>query len=169
MKAIAAMDENRGIGIDGKIPWIIPQDFKWFKEFTMNKALVVGRTTYKGLPPLPGRQLIVLSSTLNTSDILNNILVCNCIVNDQLNIAATPLLSIVDGLKFHNNKDVVVAGGATVYMNLLQYITELYVTHVKGVYEADTYMPAFEHLFDKQEVIREFDGGHKVIRYSKTL
>jgi hypothetical protein len=52
------------------------------------------------------------------------------------------------------------------YELFLPYITEFYVTHVKGVYDADTYMIPFEHLYNKQEVIKEFDG-HRVVKYTK--
>ena len=31
-KAIAAMSLNRVIGAGGKIPWHLPEDFKWFKK-----------------------------------------------------------------------------------------------------------------------------------------
>ena len=48
----------------------------------------------------------------------------------------------------------------------LPYITEFYVTHIKGTYDADTYMIPFEHLYNKQEVVKEFDG-HRVIKYTK--
>jgi dihydrofolate reductase len=64
---------------------------------------------------------------------------------------------------------LVVIGGAKTYELFLPYITEFYVTHVKGEYDGDTFMPPFEHLFDKQEVIREFECVHKVLKYYKTV
>ena len=33
--AVAAMSLNRVIGKEGKIPWHLPEDFKWFKRLTM--------------------------------------------------------------------------------------------------------------------------------------
>jgi dihydrofolate reductase len=33
-KAIAAMSLNRVIGAGNKIPWHLPEDFKWFKQMT---------------------------------------------------------------------------------------------------------------------------------------
>ena len=29
--AIVAMSENRTIALNGKIPWRLPEDFRWFK------------------------------------------------------------------------------------------------------------------------------------------
>jgi dihydrofolate reductase len=34
LKAVAAMSLNRVIGCDNKIPWHLPEDFKWFKDLT---------------------------------------------------------------------------------------------------------------------------------------
>ncbi|MCX7723593.1 MAG: dihydrofolate reductase, partial [Verrucomicrobiae bacterium] len=33
-KAIAAMSLNRVIGAGGRLPWHVPEDFKWFKSKT---------------------------------------------------------------------------------------------------------------------------------------
>jgi len=44
-KAIAAMSLNRVIGAGGKIPWHLPEDFKWFKKMTMGNVIVMGRKT----------------------------------------------------------------------------------------------------------------------------
>lgn len=61
---IAAVDAAGMIGYDGGIPWKNSVDLKRFKALTMGTTLVMGRTTYEGLPPskLPGRHKHVLSS-----------------------------------------------------------------------------------------------------------
>src|SRR5205814_10417244 len=61
-KAIAAMSLNRVIGQGNKIPWHLPEDFKWFKEMTTGQVLVMGRKTFESIgKPLPNRTTIVLS------------------------------------------------------------------------------------------------------------
>ena len=61
-KAIAAMSLNRVIGVGGKIPWHLPEDFKWFKKMTMGNVIVMGRKTFESLgQPLPNRKNIVLT------------------------------------------------------------------------------------------------------------
>ena len=61
-KAIAAMSENRVIGADGRIPWHLPEDFRWFKQTTLGHILVMGRKTFESIGrPLPGRQTLILS------------------------------------------------------------------------------------------------------------
>jgi dihydrofolate reductase len=69
MKAIMAMAKNRGIGLKGELPWgrIYKEDFKWFKEFTMGKKLVVGSKTFSTLPPLKDREIYMLSKPKSTS------------------------------------------------------------------------------------------------------
>src|SRR3954469_903521 len=61
-KAIAAMSENRAIGSGNKIPWHLPEDFKWFKQMTTGHVIVMGRKTFESIgKPLPNRETIVLS------------------------------------------------------------------------------------------------------------
>ena len=61
-KAIAAMSENRVIGQGRKIPWHLPEDFKWFKKMTTGHVVVMGRKTFESIgKPLPNRTTIVLS------------------------------------------------------------------------------------------------------------
>ena len=161
MKAIAAMAENRAIGRNNKLPWHpIKEDFKYFKELTTNKILIVGRKTFVTLPPLKDRNLIVLTSETDDGyedvyDPIYNIGYCYRSYKD--------IIFIIESQK---QDKFVIIGGAKTYELFLPHITEFYVTHVKGEYEADTFMPPFEHLFSKQEIVKEFDG-HRVIRYSK--
>ena len=52
----------RVIGASGKIPWHIPEDFKWFKKITTGNVIVMGRKTFESIgKPLPNRETIVLS------------------------------------------------------------------------------------------------------------
>src|SRR5207302_7233975 len=48
-QAIAAMSENRVIGAGNKIPWHLPEDFKWFKQMTTGHIVVMGRKTFESL------------------------------------------------------------------------------------------------------------------------
>ena len=59
---IAAMAEDRVIGLDNKMPWHLPADLKFFKRVTLGKPVIMGRKTYYSIGrPLPGRINIVLS------------------------------------------------------------------------------------------------------------
>lgn len=181
MKAIMAMSENRAIGKSGGIPWSpIKNDFKWFKEFTLGKNIVVGHSTFQTLPPLKGRNIYFISRPKPITP--NDIPVGD--YNHHVNAHGTVGRRIcyyqeviygqttVDMMTGYESQwqmtDPVIAGGAKMYELFLPYITEFYVTHIKGSYDADTFMPPFEHLFSKQEVVKEFDE-HKVVKYTKSL
>ena len=157
MKAILALAKNRVIGKNGGLPWpSIPNDFKWFKEFTMGKKLIVGKNTFDTLPMLKNREILVLTRRIEElSEIPNQYLI-------NKNDLTGKIISDVSDL----DSDIIVAGGAKTYVRLLPYITEFYVTHVNGSYEGDTFMPPFEDLFTNKEVVKEFDL-HKVIKYTK--
>ena len=163
MKAIIAMAQNRVIGKNGGLPWpSIPNDFRWFKEFTMGNTLIVGKNTFDTLPLLKNRECLVLVKE-------DKIMVTNpnqYLVNN--NSMTGQLITMTDiELYSQFRKDyLIVAGGAKTYIKLLPYITEFYVTHVNGNYDGDTFMPEFEHLFTNKEVVKEFDL-HKVIMYTK--
>ena len=151
-----AMSENRCIGKENKIPWYIPNDFKWFKEFTTGKKLIVGKNTFDTLPMLKNREILVLTRKVEElSEITNQYLI-------NKNDLTGKIISDVSDL----DSDIIVAGGAKTYVRLLPYITEFYVTHVNGSYDGDTFMSSFEDLFTNKEVVKEFDL-HKVIKYTK--
>ena len=40
---LVAMDENRGIGIENRLPWHLSTDLKRFKTLTMGHCLLMGR------------------------------------------------------------------------------------------------------------------------------
>jgi dihydrofolate reductase len=157
MKAILAMAQNRVIGKNGGLPWSsIKEDFKWFKEFTTGKKLIVGKNTFDTLPMLKNREILVLTRKVEElSEITNQYLI-------NKNDLTGKIISDVSDL----DSDIIVAGGAKTYVRLLPYITEFYVTHVNGSYDGDTFMPPFEDLFTNKEVVKEFDL-HKVIKYTK--
>ena len=59
---IAALGENRAIGIDNRLPWRLPADLKHFKAMTLGKPVIMGRKTWDSLGrPLPGRLNLVVS------------------------------------------------------------------------------------------------------------
>ena len=62
---IAAVAKNRGIGLDNKLLYWLPNDLKRFKALTTGHTIIMGRNTFLSLPKgaLPNRRNIVLSRT----------------------------------------------------------------------------------------------------------
>ena len=157
-----AMSENRCIGKENKIPWYVPNDFKWFKEFTMGNTLIVGKNTFDTLPLLKNRECLVLVKEDKIMDANPN----QYLVNNNSMTGKLITMTDIESYSQFRKDYLIVVGGAKTYVKLLPYIKEFYVTHVNGNYDGDTFMPEFEHLFAHQEVVKEFDG-HKVIMYTK--
>lgn len=155
MKAIMAMAKNRAIGNKGQLPWEgkHKEDFAWFKEFTINKTIVVGKNTYETLPPLKNRTIWVLSKTIKES--------AGALIepNSSTMYHYTSNMDIIP-------QDAIIAGGKSIYELFMPHITEFYVTHIDFEYDGDVYMSEFEHLFSSQKVVKTFDFG-KVICYNK--
>lgn len=75
-QVVVAATRDMGIGKDGKLPWRLPSDPKFFKELTMTtsdpgkkNAVVMGRKTWESIPPkyrpLSGRLNVVLTRSGN--------------------------------------------------------------------------------------------------------
>lgn len=135
-KAIAAMSLNRVIGRGNRIPWHLPEDFKWFKQMTTGHVIVMGRTTFESIgQPLPNRETVVLSRSAFYHPGVRT-------VSD---------LSQIEPAK--ETRDVFICGGAQVYAQALLHCSDLYLTLVKRVVEGDTYFPPFENQFELVEQI----------------
>ena len=135
-KAIAAMSENRVIGRANRIPWHLPEDFKWFKKMTTGQVIVMGRKTFESLgKPLPNRTTIVLSRS------------------HFFHPAAQTIsdLSRID--LAGESRDVFICGGAQVYAQALPLCSDLYLTLVKRIVEGDAFFPSFEDCFEAVEEI----------------
>jgi dihydrofolate reductase len=137
-KAIAAMAENRVIGRGNRIPWHLPEDFKWFKQLTMGHVLVMGRRTFESIGrPLPGRETIVLSRSQ----------------------FAHPGVRVISGLDqidpAAEEREIFICGGAEIYALALPLCSDLYLTLVKQSVEGDVFFPPFEGLFRFEKVLLE--------------
>lgn len=90
-QVVVAATRDMGIGKDGKLPWRLPSDLKFFKELTMTtsdpgkkNAVVMGRKTWESIPlmyrPLPGRLNAVLTRSGSFSiTSAENVLICGSI------------------------------------------------------------------------------------------
>jgi len=139
MIAVAAMAANRVIGAEGKIPWHLPEDLKWFKELTMGGTLLMGRVTYESIGrPLPGRRTVVLSR------------------REGLLIPGVEVIRDLSGLSGKvQSGDVFVVGGSEIYRACLPYCRDLYLTEVACEAVGDRKFPLFEDLFRFSAVLRE--------------
>ena len=146
-KAIAAMSLNRVIGAGNKIPWHLPEDFKWFKQLTTGNVVVMGRKTFESIgKPLPNRETIVLSRS-------------------QFSYPGLRTISDLNEIDLQNEtREVFIVGGAQVYKQALPLCSDLYLTLVKREVEGDAFFPAFEDRFELEEEIRD-TPDFKILHY----
>jgi dihydrofolate reductase len=151
-KAIAAMSLNRVIGAGNKIPWHLPEDFKWFKKMTTGNVIVMGRKTFESIvKALPNRTTIVLT---RSSQVFSG-------------VQTVAELSGIDPTdRVFDGREIFICGGAQVYKQALPLCSDLYLTVVKRVVEGDTFFPPFEDKFDLAEEILDHPD-FKILHYRR--
>jgi dihydrofolate reductase len=158
------MDKNRGIGRDNDLMWHLPNDMRFFKETTENQIVVMGRKNYDSIPekyrPLPNRENVIL--TKNTSFEASN-----CSVFHSLDAALSAYQS-------DKNRKFFIIGGGQIYKLALEakILEEMFITHIDGNYDADTFFPDFnesdwnKELLMSQAIDEKHRHGFKVFRYT---
>jgi dihydrofolate reductase len=182
-KAIAAMSQNRVIGADNKIPWHLPEDFKWFKKMTMGNLIVMGRKTFESLGrPLPNRKNLVL--TRRPQRLIKSMPeifgqyhewrggkylkrayqfhFSKLGEMEETEIYIFKSLDKLDPGEFPN--DIFICGGAQIYEQALPRCSDLYLTVLKRDVEGDAFFPPFEKKFDLAEEIRD-TPEFKILHY----
>ncbi len=128
---LVAMDERRGIGKDGRLPWHLSADLKRFKGLTMGHHLIMGRKTYESIGrPLPGRTMIVITR--------------NPEYHPEGCQVAHSLAEALDMAQERGESEAFVIGGGQIFAQALPHADRLYLTLVHTVTEADTLFPALE-------------------------
>ena len=170
------MSFNRVIGAGNKIPWHLPEDFKWFKQMTTGNVIVMGRKTFESIgKPLPNRDTIVLSrggfsypgvKTIRSLDELFTLF-----PSPGLAATLSPSDGERDGVRGAPDssaapRKIFIAGGAQVYAQALPLCSDLYLTLVKREVEGDAFFPPFEDQFVLAEEIRD-TPDFKILHYRR--
>lgn len=137
---IVAIAQNFAIGKDGRLPWHFAADLKFFKETTVNHAIVMGFNTWKSIgKPLPKRLSVVLSRSNS--------------IENQREVLLVRSVEEVLALSKYLNGDLFIIGGAETYKNFAGAIEKWIVTEIpETVEDADAFMPEdFLEKFDLQE------------------
>lgn len=125
---VVAVSENNVIGKEGKLPWHLPRDLKYFKATTWGKPIVMGRKTFESIGRvLPGRENWILSRDVTWAHE-------GCIRFSDINPA-------IEMAHKRALPEIMIVGGGQVYRAVLPYATDLYITRVNVIVEGDTYFP----------------------------
>ena len=135
LSLIAALGENRVIGVDNSMPWHLPADFKYFKANTLGKPIIMGRKTWDSLGrPLPGRLNLVVSRQtglqLEGAEVFASL---------DAAVARAQAWAVEQGVS-----EVMLIGGAQLYTQGLADADRLYLTRVGLSPEGDAWFPEFD-------------------------
>ncbi len=126
---IAAMGNERVIGIENRLPWKLPADMQWFRRCTLGKPIIMGRTTFESIgKPLPGRKNIVVTRNREYQ-------VDGALVVHSLEAA----IEAVQG-----DDEAMIIGGSNIYSQALDIAERLYITRIHADFEGDSYFPAHD-------------------------
>ncbi|MFD0697321.1 dihydrofolate reductase [Paenibacillus sp. GCM10027628] len=120
---IFAMDRNRAIGVNNKLPWHLPADLKFFKSVTMGHPILMGRKTYDSIgKPLPGRRNVILTQ------------------NSQFQAEGCEVVhSVEEAVQAFRDEELFVIGGAEIFRLMAEVVDRMYITYIDHEFEADTY------------------------------
>jgi dihydrofolate reductase len=139
---IVAISSNHQIGLNGKLPWDIPEDLLHFKRTTMGYPCIMGRNTYHDIGrPLPGRRCIVITS-------------------DEIDHPAVEVARSLDDAialaKQDSPEKIFVIGGAALYEQAITRADAIHLTrvhaHVKG--DRELRLDLKPHLWQKVSATR---------------
>jgi dihydrofolate reductase len=150
---IAALASNRVIGIDGKLPWHLPEDLQHFKRLTLGHPIIMGRRTWESLgKALPDRENIVVTRTPGYS-------APGAAVAASLSAALA--LCAGESVAF-------VIGGHQLFVESLPWAAGLILTEIFRAYEGDTWFPEFDRSLWR-EAQREAHSAADGLRFDFVL
>lgn len=134
---IVAHDDKRGIGKENGLLWHISEDLKRFKALTTGHPIIMGRKTFESIgKPLPNRTNILV-----TRD--SDYRAAGVVVTHSLDEA------LKEAEKSPGSDNVFIIGGGEIYRQALVRADKLYVTHVEGNFNADTFFPEYSQFKNK--------------------
>ena len=137
---------DRGIGLNGMLPWSIKEDMAYFSQITqatqnprLRNAVIMGRNTFESMnsKPLRGRLNICVSSTADPG-ITNTVFFCRAL--DE----AIQLASEHDSIE-----NIFIIGGESIYRQAIEHpmCDKLYINIVvygHSVPDCDTFFPEID-------------------------
>lgn len=122
---IVALDAQRGIGIDNKLPWHLPEDLAHFKRLTSGHPIIMGRKTFDSIGrPLPNRRNIVVTRNPQWR-------------HDGVEAAS----SLEAAIAVAGDAPAFIIGGAQIFIAALPLARRIVVTEIAHSFACDTFFP----------------------------
>lgn len=137
---IAAVNEKNTLGLNGKMPWHVPEDLKFFRQTTLNQKLAMGRKTFDGLPKhLDQRDIYVVTRQENAQ--------YEHVVHDFPKFLETYKES---------SETLYVAGGGELYAQAIGFADTLIISRIPNDVLGDTFFPTIDpEQFECVETIQK--------------
>jgi dihydrofolate reductase len=159
---LVAVSNNGVIGVDNDLPWNLKADLAHFREYTLNKTIVMGRKTFESIGrPLPKRTNYVVSRTIES--------IPGAHVFKSLDDAFKNAESNSDAA----DSELVIIGGGYLFRDTIDTFNKLLITRVDCYIEGDVFYPELDlskwsllntESFNKDH---ENDYNFKIEEYSK--
>ena len=149
LSLIACVDKKLGIGKGNELIYTYKEDMEHFVKTTKGHIVIMGSETYLSLKkPLKDRINVVLTSG-NNKKVNERRKIDNQYLSDTTDILFAN--SVEEVLRFiarprQQGRKAYVIGGESIYTQFLLFATELILTEVDEVREADKYFPEFGWL-----------------------
>ena len=148
---IAGFPDNLVIGNGLKIPWYIPEDFKLFKQSTIDSIIIMGQLTWDSLPkkPLPKRINIVLTR------------------KQVENEGAHTFTNLDDAFDFaaKQDKKIFVIGGEEIYKIAINHplCHTVLITRLFENFDCDKFFPELDMTWDLKKLVKLDETYTKII------
>ena len=152
---VVAKSRNNAIGKDNDLLWRLPDDFRFFKQVTLDHAVILGRKTFDSLPGLlPKRTFIIVTRQEDYQApeghyAVNSLEAAFELAQEQLKV-----------------EEVFIIGGGVIYKDSLDkgLVDKMHITEVNAIIdEADTFFPEFNHRdwHEERRVHHPVDEKHQ--------
>ena len=125
---VVAIDAQRGIGIDNKMPWHLPEDLAHFKRVTLGHPIIMGRRTYDSIGrPLPGRRNIVVTRNA-----------------DWHQNGVDAVTSLEAAVSLVGDEPASIIGGAQIFASSMDIADRMIVTEIQHTFTCETFFPPID-------------------------
>ncbi len=131
--AIAALGKNRQIGVNGGLPWSIPDEYRHYQETVRGHHVLIGRKNFEAHG----------NDVLGTTPL---ILTRNGDYKTQKGIVLKNLKEVSEYADNNNLKEIFVIGGAEIYKLTLPFVSEFLWSEVDYDGPAEAWFPEFLHF-----------------------
>lgn len=151
IRAIVAIDENRGLADDHGIPWQgrIPTDVKYYLDNIKTGTILMGYGVYKEMKKAyqGGVNYVAIADDVALSEGFEA-------VKD-----ARAFLQKAEGLVWN-------VGGAGLFQTTFDLIDELYITQLEGDFKCTKFFPEYQQDFEKVSQSEPLTEGGITFRFT---